>query len=50
MSWKFDENQMNGPAGSEQTYPKISAALQGDLGLPDSVTVRLDAGRQNQPI
>jgi hypothetical protein len=50
MSWEFDENQMNGPAVSGHTYPEVSAALQGDLGLPDSVAVRLDAGRQNQPI
>jgi hypothetical protein len=50
MSWEFGENEMGGPAISGHTYPEISAAFQGDLGLPDAISVRLDAGGQDQPI
>jgi hypothetical protein len=50
MSWEFGENEMDGPAISGHSYPEVSAALAGDLGLPDRVSIRLDAGLQDQPI
>lgn len=47
MSWAYDKDEM-GPTINGKPYPEVRALLQGQLGPPENITIRLDDGIKNQ--